>query len=1064
MPLHLQVSNSLTHLAKKLSDDLQQQQVSVFQPYYIVTQTDGMNNWLKLQIAQHNGIAANCIFMKPNDLIHHVYYMLGGRFPNTLSSGNLIWLLYSILGEKEFNDRYRTIADYYATGNDDKDIKRLALAEKVTDLFDQYQVYRLEMIQEWNKLEMEETGKNEWQQFLWKKAKELSGDKLPDKTVLREYIINTLKDSQNTARLQAKIPAIYLFGLSVTTSYHLNIFNILSENIDINYYLQNPAPSFYWFEDKSEKQLAVLTQKGLIDKVASGSGNVLLTNWGRVISDTFSLLFQNEQLLNVYEETDVTEPVADNLLHKIQSDIFRNAVKEERNNISTIDITDGSFTINACYTIAREVEVLYNYLVHLIDKRKESLSPRDIVVMVTDIDAYAPYIKAVFSIAPYRFKYTVADESFNVGDSMINALKTLLAINSQNFKAEEVLQLLDSTFIRKRFGLSNLQLIRKVVDKANIRFGMEGRKEDETLFVSWPYGISRIVYGICMSGDEGYGVGGETIYPLDIAEGGDALELIRFTHFVQVLMDSIHERRYDRTIAEWVQYVEKVIQNMVSETEEDAEEEYNIILSELEKLNVVNEFVQEKISFDIFTHSFVQSISSSTRTGSFAGGGITFCSLIPMRSIPFKVVALLGLNFDKFPRRENSIGFNLMDKKRMKGDRNVKDNDKHLFLETILSAQKYLYMSYIGQSAKDNTTLPPSALLDELIDYIETGCDQPDKVRKELVKRHPLHSFSRKYNQSDPNFYDYLDAKTIVSKQDKDEKKAVKSFSFEEVNLAQLTSFFKHPFKEYYNKVLSIYYEDEDVLLSDTEIFKLDSLQKWNLKQDLLHVKNEEVNLLKDRLVKTGELPLKNMANIAIAEVEKDVSKVRKLYEECIGEAVQETLPIDLDIDNTKLTGNLVNVFDNKLVYLSYSKNEQKQMLDAYINYLAAKAQGLDISLHFISAERKTIFVAQNISQLDAMEKLKALIELYKQGHSSLLMFHPLFKIEPHKVTTLDAEQFYKIINGLINNFNYPCDDRYLLNEYSNGLFNTEEAATQFKSNCELLVEPLAELFPDYYN
>ena len=96
--LHLHVSNSLTNLAKKLSEDLQEQRVSVFQPYYIVTQTEGMNNWLKLQVAQHNGIAANCIFLKPNDLIHHVYHMLGGRFPNTLSSGNLTWLLYSILG------------------------------------------------------------------------------------------------------------------------------------------------------------------------------------------------------------------------------------------------------------------------------------------------------------------------------------------------------------------------------------------------------------------------------------------------------------------------------------------------------------------------------------------------------------------------------------------------------------------------------------------------------------------------------------------------------------------------------------------------------------------------------------------------------------------------------------------------------------------------------------------------------------------------------------------------------------------------------------------------------
>ena len=1061
--LHLKVSNLLSQLAEKLASDFQQQKVSVFQPHYIVTQTDGMNNWLKLQIAKHNKIAANCIFLKPNDLIHNIYFLLGGRQPNLLSSGNLTWLLYNILGEKDFNDQYRHIANYYAADSNDRDIKRLALAEKVTDLFDQYQVYRPDMIRQWNATPLNEISKDEWQQYLWKKAKELSGDKLPDKTVIREHIIEALKVPKQIEKLVTQMPVIYMFGLSVTTAYHLNIFNFLSEKIEIQYYLLNPAPNYYWFDDKSEKQLAVLSKKGLIDKTPSGNGNPLLTNWGRVISDTFGLLFQNEDLLNAYEETGVTEPKPLNLLHKIQQDIFQNATSDDRNNLSPEDINDGSLTINACYTIAREVEVLYNYLVHLADS-KEVFSPRDVVVMVTDIDAYAPYIKAVFGNAPYKFKFTIADESFSIGDSITNALKSVLSMNRQNFKAEEVLQLLDSTFIRKRFGLSDLSLIRKAVDKANIRFGMEGNKTDDTRYVSWSYGLNRIMFGICMSGEDEYDIGDETLYPIDISEGGDALELVRFTHFIQVLMDSINERKYDRTISEWVEYTERIMQNLVCETDEEGEDEYNLILKELEKLNAVNELLNEKISYDIFTHSFVQSISTSTRAGSFAVGGITFCSLIPMRSIPFKIVALLGLNFDKFPRKEIQIGFNLMDQKRMKGDRNVKDNDKHLFLETIMSAQKFLYMSYIGQSVKDNTILPPSALLDELIDYIESGCTQKEEIRVSLIRRHSIHSFSRKYYSGDKSFYNYLDDKNTFVKQEKNEKKVITKIDFTQINLKQFVSFFKHPFKEYYNKVLNIYYEEESVLLSDTELFELDHLQKWNLKNELLLLNQNESSILQNRLVKSGGLPLKNMAILAMDEIEESVGAVRVLFDQCVNCAEERSIKIELEIGGSILNGQIDNVYGNRLVFVSYSKNEYKYMLDAYISYLVARAQNEVISVHFISATKQQSFNGAFITKEDAALKLNELLRLYKQGYESILLFHPLLKIEPGKLASLDNEKFAKIIKQLFENHQVPCNDRYLLKEYQNGFFENESSAENFKINCQNLLEPLVIFFPEYFN
>ncbi len=1065
MALNLNVSNSLTLLATKLSQDLLHQHNNVFQPKYIVTQTEGMNNWLKLQIAANNGIAANCVFLKPNDAIQKAYYFLGGKYPNMLSPQNLTWLLYKILGEPTFTRRFAAVAAYYNDGYD-RDIKRFALAEKTADLFDQYQIYRPDWIEDWNNSLSENLTGDQWQEFLWLRAKELSQERLPDKTVVGKYIREALKDVENRKKLQAKIPALNVFGFSITTDFHLGLLFEISNSIDVSFHILNPAPNVYWFEDRSEKQLAILTRKGLVDKNENNGGNTLLTSWGGVIQDTFVMLFKNEELLNSFNDVGVKEPPADSMLHKLQNDIFNSTANEDRNRLTLTDIKDGSITVSSCFTIAREVEVLYNYLVHLLDQRKKALSARDVVVMVTDIDSYAPYIKAVFKNAPYKFHFTIADESFANADTIVPALSAILKMNRENFKAEEVLQLLDSGFIRRRFSISNLDLIRKVARAANIKFGMKGRKEDDTIYVSWEYGIKRIMYGICMSGSNEYiDNNGESLFPLDVIEGSESLEVIRFCHFVQVLMNSINEREKTRTISEWVHYTERLIQNLICEPEEEIDEDYAMLQEQLKNLNLANDFINEKIDFNIFSHSLLQSVSGAVRTGSFAGGGITFCSLIPMRSIPFEVVALLGLNFDKFPRKKTAASFNLMEKdKRRRGDRNVKQNDKHLFLETILSAKEYLYISYIGQSAKDNTSLPPSVLLDELMDYIEAGCAEPGRVRPALIVKHPLHSFSEKYSQSLPGYYNYLSTKQNLAAETNDENKVIEPFRFEEISLEGLISFLKHPFKAYYNKVLNIYYQDEEVLLGNTEVFKLDNLQRWSLKPQLVSLDKQDLEDLKTRLVRTGGLPLKNMANVAVDELEQGITKVRELFNTCVADATEEKVPFELTIDSSLLKGNINNIFGNKLVFISYSKNENKYLLDAYIRYITAKAFGLEHEVYFISAIKEAIYKGITITEKEAAQRLQQLVELYKEGHERILPFIPGFKIEPAQVDILEESRFNKKIDDLFNNHKFPTNDKYLIREYQNGYFESPDVVERFKMTGQKLIKPWAELFPGYFN
>lgn len=1061
MALFLKVSNSLESLASGLSKSLAMAPDSVFEPNYIITQTEGMNNWLKLQMAARSGIAANCRFLKPNDFVYHLYRLLNGPFTETLSGENLNWLLFQLLGEKAFINKFPEVAGYYQNDLPVSDLRRMALAEKVADLFDQYQIYRSDMIRKWNATPLRSVPSGEWQQYLWISAGNKAANALPDKTAIESYILDALTDAKQQEQLKSRLPVVHLFGLSIITAYHIRILLRLSSFIDIHFHLINPAPSVYWYHDRNEKLLSRWQKKGkrITDPETD---NALLTGWGQVIRTTFGMFFQHNEFLTAYEEVGIVPPLPNSLLHKIQSDIFLAATTTNRQPLPAKDIRDDSIHINACYTIAREVEVLYNYLVHLVDKKGAALSPRDIVVMVSDIDAYAPYIKAVFNNAPHSFPYTIADESYSGGDNLFTALSSILLLNEEKCTAEEVLQLLDSSLIRQRFGITDIDSIRQIVDAASIRFGIQGNKDDDTYLVSWVYGLRRIMYGICMSGEEEYVNGDETLYPIDMVEGAEALPVIRFVHFAEVLIASIEERKKDRTIADWVSYIEYIVHNMIVEPDEVPDEHYSMLMRHLAGLNMTSRYIGEPITFRVFSHSLQQTLDSNIKASLFAGGGITFCSLIPMRSIPFPVVAMLGLNYDKFPRREKPVSFDLIKMNPESGDRSIKESDKHLFLEAVLSAKEYLYISYIGQDPNDNSHLPPSAVIDELIDYIEAGAKEPETVRELLITRHPLQSFSRVYTQKNERLYSYLDNGIISVDPLVIPGKKTEALNFEEIQLEDLVRFFNNPFKAYYNKALGIYYYSDDSLLPDTELFNVDSLQQWSLKQLLLRASGTAA--MQQQLTKKGSLPLKNMGSVALKSIEKKVAPVRALYTNHIGAKEEQKLHFEISIGNSLLTGSLSPVFNNKLLFISWSKSDMKYLIEAYIRYLAGAAAGLLSGVSFLSTKKDPVVLeGVPVTINEAKRRLTRLISIYREGFKKMAPWYHDFYIKPEQVKELTREDYSKIIERSLNNGAFACTDPYIMPEYEKGYFDSDEIMEEFQAICEQIILPLPQFFPDYF-
>ncbi len=119
--------------------------------------------------------------------------------------------------------------------------------------------------------------------------------------------------------------------------------------------------------------------------------------------------------------------------------------------------------------------------------------------------------------------------------------------------------------------------------------------------------------------------------------------------------------------------------------------------------------------------------------------------MVPMRSVPFAVICLLGMNDTDYPRTQSTVGFDMMAQNPLRGDRNRRDDDRYLFLEALISTRKVFYVSWLGRNQRDNSPRPPSVVVADLIDYLDrsfvSASDIPFKVP---VTEHPLQPFSKK--------------------------------------------------------------------------------------------------------------------------------------------------------------------------------------------------------------------------------------------------------------------------------------------------------------------------------
>ncbi|MGX3021084.1 exodeoxyribonuclease V subunit gamma [Ursidibacter sp. B-7004-1] len=983
-----------------------------FEPETILVQSLGMAQWLQIQISDKLGIAGNIQFPYPTSFLWQQYRLLFPELPkeNIFERDAMIWRLMRLIPNHLEHPNFSPLKAYLSPF---EQLKLFQLASKIADLFDQYLVYRPDWLIDWEKGNLEshfaqlkqqspfiskdetEIWQNiQWQSLLWNALVtdlKQDSDEIVFNTSHRAYLQQRYFEKlDNLTEIEKqKLPKrIFIFGISSLPLTQINVLHKLSEHCQIHLFFTNPSQIF-WADNQEEKLLEKLVLKHkLSNQELENSlyqGNYLLNAWGKQGKEFLNLLVEKQ-----HQEVNLFTPIVQEnsvLLTQIKQSILNFDHKPEL----FIAEDDHSIQIHSCHSKMREIEVLHNQLLFMFEQNPE-LSPKDIIVMSADIDSYAPYINAVFSRYAYQdprfIPFTLSDQKISYVNPIIASFLQLLSFKERKMTTEEVLDLFDVRAIRDKFNLSEEQfsIIKQWVVASGIRYGFNKDNLDWQNYNSWENGINRLLLGTSLKEQNN---SWQDILAFNESYGLSADLVGSIAKFIEHLTAWFGFIQYAQEIDDWKSQLTELITQFYSDNNEYAE---TILVLQQTIEKVVNYIktakFTEKINIEVIAQLFERYLNQERSNLNFLMGKVNFCTLLPMRAIPFKVVCLLGMNEGHFPRQQTLNSFDLMQYAPQKGDRARRDDDRYLFLEALLSAQDLFYISYIGRSLTDNSEKLPSVLVSQLLNFVQDNIISEKSHYKEIeIIHHPMTVFSPKNIQHNHISYDkeWLEN----NKQSTETKSFITPILIDnvelpaEIDIQNLIQFLQSPVKFFFNIHLGVNFDCYDDEISDTEHFSLSHLDKFILLDHL--VKEDKENFehffTNERL--KGNLPIKHFETLSKENLIDNVELVKDKIDSYLSQP-SEIIEIDerftLLENNFRLVGNIKNKFNDEVVLWRVGKLRDKDIIQIWIYHLVLTLSNSGvkkIKFYYCDNQNVKVLTFSAISKEEARALLSRYIKDY---------------------------------------------------------------------------------------
>lgn len=1032
--LTLVTSDRSETLVERLAADLARAPLSPFENELVIVQSQGTARWLRNELATRQGCAASIEFPFPAAFCHRLARDLAGdadAIDPAFTRDALTWRILELLESGiAVEPAFEPLRTFLGSG---EARKRLGLAARIAARFDDYQLYRADTLLAWEaggetgatRLDREGSGetrtearagaraesgpaatRGDWQRALWVR---LCGSSAPRH--LARWFTGAVERLEEAAAAPAGLPTrISVFGVSTLPPLFIDLLRAAGRFVPVRMYVAAP-PRATWLE---------------LD--ADAPANPLYAAFGHTSRDLLTLCAYED---TAWEEHHA-EPCVDlsqasvlasqaSVLTTLQSDVRRGVARGREPGLAAparLDPADTSLTLHSCHAPLREMEVLRDQLFAAFEA-DPTLRPHDVLLMVPDVPAYAPLVEAVFGVGEPelpRIPHRIADRPLAQESSLAGAVLRLLHLVGARCTAAEVMELFDVPAVRRAAGVTDAgaEHIARWIADTRIRWARDGAMRRDVFRLpaleanSWRAGLDRLLMG--------YAVGAEEQLVSDILPHaghtiGDPETLGAFAHWVTRLFDTLDDwHSTPRSLQQWSAALHDAVCSLFHAGDVAEAESLGSVLGAIMEIGTLERYLDPARALDlaVVRDWLERTLGDDSKGGGFLVGGMTVCALKPMRAIPFRIIAVAGLDDASFPRRERRSGYDLLDSHRDPGDPDRRADDRQLFLDTILAARERLILTYVGRSAKDNKERAVSVVVAELLDIIDRSFDCVDaqahvvRARDMVTVHHRLQPFSPAYYGREagaagrigaPLFsYSRVNARaTAASLRPRRPASPFVTGPLQagtgeghlHLALEDLVACWTNPSRFFCERAIGMRLPGDERMLDDCEPLDVDGLTRYTIHDRILHrhlAGSRRVEDERREAVARGELP---PGLLATAWFDRLDAELAGFLAEVGAPTFVAPEVIRVDGAGWTLTGRVDGITERGRTQLRASSCKNKDLVRAWVTHVALTAARGPVRTIVLATDRHEI-----IDFVDhAADRLQELIDGYRAARVEPLPF-----------------------------------------------------------------------------
>ncbi len=989
MSLHLHRASRADQLADDLGELLATPPADPFAQELVVVPAKGVERWLTQRLSHRlgvgargaDGVCAGVRFLNPRSLVS---LLLDRDREDVWDADRLVWPLLATIDASLDEPWAAVLAAHLGHGREGEEgglrrDRRFSVARRLAGLFSSYAVQRPQLVTDWRHGRLTDGAGGElapdlvWQAMLWPRLLERVDAEPPD--VRHARALDLLSAGGAGLDLPDRLS---LFGHTRLPATEVSLLGALATSREVHLWLPQPSPALW---DALGGLGGVVARAD--DTSATTVAHPLLASLGR---DTREL---RRTLAAVVSVDEPGGPVGDEpatLLGWLQHDLRSNqAPPAQARAARQHDASDRSLQVHACHGAARQVDVLREVLVGLLAD-DPTLEPRDILVMCPDIETYGPLFSAGFGLADvvdqaaggghpaHRLRVRLADRALTSTNPLLAVAAGLVELASGRLTASEVLDLASTPAVRLRFGFTDddLDRVARWVGEAGIRWGLDaaqrGRFEMQGFeHNTWRAGLDRVLLGVAMSGDDHRHVGRGL--PVDDVGSGDVDLVGRLAEMVERLATCLEDLAAASSVDSWMQTLTAGVRGLTDVAPDDAWQVPQLERELTQAARSGEETPEVPLRLADVRALLRSRLGGRPTRANFRTGTLTVCTMVPMRSVPHRVVCLVGLDDGVFPRTSIDDGDDVLARRPLTGERDARSEDRQLLLDALLAATETVVITYSGANEHSGAARPPAVPLGEVLDAADRTAAAP--VRGSVLVEHPLQPHDPRNLQPGrlvvgdrvrPFSFDraaLAGARALVVERTPpppllDGPLAERPVA--DVSLADLKAFFTHPVRTFLRERLEVSVPLSPDELRDAIPVELDSLEAWHVGDHLLRevLAGQDPTAVMTAEQLRGTLPPGGLGSGALTRV---VAESQKLFARTADLRVGDPQAVDVDVDlggGRRLSGTVSGLYGNKLVTLGYSRLKPRQRLLSWIDLLALSAARPDASYtaHAVGREK----------------------------------------------------------------------------------------------------------------